>query len=77
MTELEILAKSVRQKMKLAKLTQLDLANHTGLSIKTIRAIMQGKEGTAIKNWILVAEILGCVIEFNVKKINNETRASL
>jgi transcriptional regulator with XRE-family HTH domain len=77
MTELQTLAKSVRQKMKLTKLTQLDLANHTGLSVKTIRAIMQGKEGTAIKNWVLVAGLLGCVIEFNVKKMHNETGNSL
>ena len=77
MTELEILSKSVRQNMKMAKITQLDLANHTELSIKTIRAIMHGKDGVAIKNWIRVANILGCELEFKIKKMNNETRDSL
>ncbi len=74
MKEIESLSIKIKEKMKVLKLTQLDLVEHCGLSIKTIRAIINGNEGTAIGNWIIVANILGLEFELNIKKLNDETR---
>lgn len=67
------LSKQIKERMKLHKLTQLDLAEHTGLSLQTIGAIVRGNEGTAIKNWITVTNALGFDIELKTKKVNYET----
>ena len=57
--------------------TQKELAEFASLSVKTIRAIENGKEGVAIYNWMLVADILGLELVLNSKKMNDETRKSI
>jgi DNA-binding XRE family transcriptional regulator len=76
MEELKNLSIDVRRRMKLMKLTQNELASITGLSLQTIGAIVRGKEGTAIKNWIIVATALGTNIELVTKRMSDETRKS-
>ena len=77
MTEIEQLSSHLKKRMKEMKLTQIDLANHTGLGLKTVRAIILGKEGTSIKNWMTVAHTLGFEFELQNKKLNNEKSTSI
>ena len=76
MEELKNLSVNIRGRMKLMKLTQSDLASITGLSLQTIGAIVRGKEGTAIKNWIIVATALGTNVELITKRMSDEARKS-
>lgn len=73
MQDIISLSKQIKERMKLHKLTQMDLAEHTGLGLQTIGAIVRGNEGTAIKNWITVANALGFDIELKTKTMNYET----
>ncbi|MFY7964531.1 MAG: helix-turn-helix transcriptional regulator [Chitinophagaceae bacterium] len=77
MEHLKILGADIRKRMKLLKITQNDLASITGLSNQTIGAIVRGKEGTSIKNWLIVANALGTSLELITKKMSDETRESI
>ena len=77
MEEIKKLGVEIKKRMKLIKLTQSDVALITGLSTQTIGAIVRGKEGTAIKNWIIVTNALGINLELITKKMNDETRKSI
>ncbi len=77
MEHLKILGADIKKRMKLVKLTQNDLASITGLSNQTIGAIVRGKEGTSIKNWLIVANALGTSLELITKKMSDETRESI
>ncbi len=65
---IESLSLPVKQRMKDLKLTQVELANHTGLGLKTVRAVVLAAEGTSIKNWLIVLDSLGLKIKL-VNKI--------
>lgn len=77
MEEIKNLGLEIKKRMKLIKLTQDELASITGLSYQTISAIVRGKDGTAIKSWIIVANALGTDLELVTKKMSDETRKSI
>lgn len=68
--------KIVLQREKLG-LTQMDLASLCELSDLTIRNIERGKEGTAIGNWLNVADKLGMKFELTIKNMIDEKRESI
>lgn len=76
MENLILISNDIKSRMKLLKLTQADISKITGLSIRIIGNIVNAKEGTAIKNWIIVANALGANIILSTKKMSDETRKS-
>lgn len=77
MENLKLLSNSIKERMKLLKVTQKQLAISTGLSIITVGAIVRAKEGTSIKNWIIVADALGANLSLTTKRMSDETRKSI
>jgi transcriptional regulator with XRE-family HTH domain len=56
------------------RLKQIDVAELTGLGVKTVRNIEKGREGTSIKNVIQVANVLGASLKIAIKKMSDENR---
>jgi transcriptional regulator with XRE-family HTH domain len=77
MQQIKNLSNIVKERMKILNLTQQQLADATGLSVLTIGAIVRAKEGTSIKNWIIVADALGANLILTNKKMSDETRKSI
>lgn len=77
MQQIETLSFFIKERMKFLNITQQQLADMTGLSVLTIGAIIRAKEGTAIKNWIIVADALGANMNLTTKKMSNEARKSI
>jgi hypothetical protein len=71
------LSKLIKERMRLLNVTQKQLAISTGLSIITIGAIVRAKEGTSIKNWIIVADALGANLTLTTKRMSDETREGI
>lgn len=77
MEEIKKMSQDLKKRMKDIGLTQADLASITGIGIQTVGAIIRGKEGTAIKNWIIVCNTLGANFEITTKRMSDETRKSI
>jgi DNA-binding XRE family transcriptional regulator len=74
---LQKLGNQIAQRREQMKLTQMDVATIVCLSDRTVRAIEQGKETVAIKNWFKVANTLGLEMNLTTKKMSDETRESI
>jgi transcriptional regulator with XRE-family HTH domain len=72
MENLAKLGVQITKRREFLKLTQLDVAEATGLSDATIRFIEKGRPGVAIANWIKVADVLGLELQVLNKKMSNE-----
>jgi transcriptional regulator with XRE-family HTH domain len=77
MEELKKLSQDLKKRMKDIGITQADIASITGIGIQTVGAIIRGKEGTAIKNWIVVCDVLGANFEITTKRMSDETRKGI
>ena len=66
MNTIEIIGTEIRSRREALNYTQPDLAELTGISERTIRAIEKGK-GTNLKHIVKILEILGLTITLNVK----------
>lgn len=77
MKEIETLSTFIKERMKFLNITQQQLADMTGLSVLTVGAIVRAKEGTAIKNWLIVADALGANLNLTTKKMSDEARTGI
>ena len=60
----------IRERRNLLGLTQQDLADYTGLSLRIIKSIESGKGNPAIGNLNRIADILGLEISLTVKDLH-------
>ena len=57
----------IKERRNLLGLTQQDLADYTGLSLRIIKSIESGKSNPSIGTLNKIAEVLGLKIELKVK----------
>ncbi len=62
------------EKRKALNISQLELAEITSLSDVTIRSIENGKNTSAIGNWLKVCDALGFTIDITIKRMSDENR---
>lgn len=77
MDEIATFGKLIVQRREHLRLSQMDIAELTGISDRTIRAIEKGKTSVALKNWIMVAESVGLQLQLGLKNKSDDTRKSL
>lgn len=62
--------KIIKERRTLLGLTQQDLSDYTGLSIRFIKSIEAGKGNPSIETLSKMTEVLGLEIVIKVKEIN-------
>lgn len=67
---LEDLSKILRERRKLLKITQEDLAELAGVSLRTLKAIETGKTNPTFDSVNKITEVLGLQINVEIKKAN-------
>jgi len=60
----------IRERRTLLGLTQQDLADYTGLSLRIIKSIEVGKGNPSMGTLTKIAEVLGLEITMKVKEMN-------
>lgn len=60
----------IRERRSLLGLTQQDLADYTGLSLRIIKSIEVGKGNPSMSTLTKIAEVLGLEIILKVKEVN-------
>jgi y4mF family transcriptional regulator len=65
---LEELSKIIRERRKLLAITQEDLAELAGISLRTLKAIETGKTNPTFDSVNKIADVLGLQINIEVKK---------
>lgn len=60
----------IRERRTLLGLTQQDLADYTGLSLRIIKSIEAGKGNPSMSTLTKIAEVLGLEIVLKVKEMN-------
>lgn len=60
----------IKERRILLGLTQQDLSDYTGLSVRFIKSIEAGKANPSISSLAQIAEVLGLEIVMKVKEIN-------
>jgi y4mF family transcriptional regulator len=65
---LEELSKIIRERRKLLAITQEDLAELAGISLRTLKAIETGKTNPTFDSVNKIADVLGLQINIEVKR---------
>lgn len=60
----------IKERRILLGLTQQDLSDYTGLSVRFIKSVEAGKANPSISSLAQIAEVLGLEIVMKVKEIN-------
>lgn len=60
----------IRERRSLLGLTQQDLADYTGLSLRIIKIIEVGKGNPSMSTLTKIAEVLGLELILKVKEVN-------
>lgn len=60
----------IRERRDLLGLTQQDLADYTGLSLRIIKSIESGKGNPSLSTLTKIAEVLGLELILKVKEMN-------
>ncbi|WP_195272059.1 helix-turn-helix transcriptional regulator [Alistipes putredinis] len=59
----------IKQRRALLSLTQQDLADYAGVSLRIIRSIEAGKGNPSVATISKIAEVLGLQLQLNVKEV--------
>lgn len=60
----------IRERRSLLGLTQQDLADYSGLSLRIIKSIEAGKGNPSVSTLTKIAEVLGLELILKVKEVN-------
>lgn len=60
----------IKERRSLLGLTQQDLADYTGLSVRIIKSVESGKGNPSLSTLGKIAEILGLEIVLKIKEVN-------
>jgi DNA-binding XRE family transcriptional regulator len=77
MQNLPDLTKKIKARREQLGYTQTDLAELTGVGIKTIRSIETGQANTGIMFWLKIADVLGLEMKIQFKPMSDETGKGL
>jgi transcriptional regulator with XRE-family HTH domain len=64
---LQTFGELIRQRRTLMGLLQPDLSSLTGINVRTIQLLEQGKGNTTIETLLKLTEVLGLVLDLSVK----------
>lgn len=59
----------IKERRALLGLTQQDLADYTGLSLRIIKSIEAGKANPSVATLLKIAEVLGLELRLKVKEV--------
>ena len=59
----------IKERRALLGLTQQDLADYTGLSLRIIKSIVAGKANPSVATLLKIAEVLGLELRLKVKEV--------
>jgi putative transcriptional regulator len=74
MGDLKEIADKIKRRRKSLNYTQADLAELTGISLRTIRSIEKGAGSTNILSWLKILDVLGLEMRIQFKPMSHETR---
>ena len=77
MNNMKDLANIIRNRRGILNYTQMDMAELTGLTDRTIRSIETGEHSTSIASWLKVLNVLGLEMRIHFKPIDDETRQGI
>lgn len=64
----------IKQRRLILGITQQDLADFSGVGLRTIRQIEAGKGNPSIETLSKILDVLGVEIDFKIKNIDNTDR---
>lgn len=59
----------IKERRTLLGLTQQDLADYTGLGLRTIKDVETGKGNPSVATLLKIAEVLGLELQLKVKEV--------
>ena len=59
----------IKERRTLLGLTQQDLADYTGLGLRTIKDVETGKGNPSVATLLTIAEVLGLELQLKVKEV--------
>ena len=59
----------IKERRTLLGLTQQDLADYTGLGLRTIKDVETGKGNPSVSTLLKIAEVLGLELQLKVKEV--------
>jgi len=77
MPEFIDIANKIKHRRKFLGYTQADMAELTGISQRSIRAIENGEGSTSIISWHKLLDVLGLEMKIQFKPMSDEARKGL
>ncbi len=71
MSHFSILIKQIKERREMLKITQENLADLSGVGLRTIKQLEAGKANPTYKTLQEIADVLGLELVLQVKKLNN------
>lgn len=71
MSHFSILIKQIKERREILKITQENLADLSGVGLRTIKQLEAGKANPTYRTLQEIADVLGLELVLQVKKLNN------
>ena len=71
MSHFSILIKHIKERREMLKITQENLADLSGVGLRTIKQLEAGKANPTYRTLQEIADVLGLELVLQVKKLNN------
>ena len=71
MSHFTILIKQIKERREMLKITQENLADLSGVGLRTIKQLEAGKANPTYRTLQEIADVLGLELVLQVKKLNN------
>ena len=71
MSHFSILIKQIKERREMLKITQENLADLSGVGLRTIKQLEAGKANPTYRTIQEIADVLGLELVLQVKKLNN------
>ena len=71
MSHFFILIKQIKERREMLKITQENLADLSGVGLRTIKQLESGKANPTYRTLQEIADVLGLELVLQVKKLNN------
>jgi len=71
MSHFSILIKQIKERREMLKITQENLADLSGVGLRTIKQLEAGKANPTYRTLQEIADVLGLELVLKVKKLNN------
>ena len=71
MSHFSILIKQLKERREMLKITQENLADLSGVGLRTIKQLEAGKANPTYRTLQEIADVLGLELVLQVKKLNN------